>query len=151
RLADWCIIDVVDEAGSVHRMAVAHRDPAKDDVAREIEQRPSALLSAPSRLTRGLETGRSAFYPHLVDPQPPPAAGDFRVRLLQAVRPVSVLIVPLAARGRVIGAVTCMMAESGRRYRRSDLALAENLAQRAALAVDNARLYREAQEAERRS
>ncbi|MDQ1613876.1 MAG: hypothetical protein QOG00_3807 [Pyrinomonadaceae bacterium] len=72
-----------------------------------------------------------------------------RFRVARELGLVSAMIVPLVARGRTLGAITFATAESGRRYGLSDLALAEDLAQRAAFAVDNARLYREAQEANR--
>jgi signal transduction histidine kinase/ActR/RegA family two-component response regulator len=152
RLADWCVIDVLGDDETIRRMAVVHRDPAHADMAVEMERRPPSSLSAPSQLSRVLRTGRSAFFPHVtLADVPNRAADDFRPRLLRAVNPISVMIVPLGARNRVLGAVTLMMAESGRHYSRADLALAEDLASRAALAVDNARLYREAQNAQRRS
>jgi signal transduction histidine kinase len=76
------------------------------------------------------------------------AAGEDRlVEILRQIDPLSCMIVPMAARTRTIGAITFVAAESGRRYTPADLALADDLARRAALAVDNARLYQEAQEA----
>ena len=152
RLGDWCVIDVLGDDQTIQRMAVVHRDPAHTDLAREMELRPPSSLSAPSQLSRVLRTGRSGFFPHVTPADVPNrTADDFRPRLLRAVNPISVMIVPLGARGHVLGAVTVMMAESRRHYSRADLALAEDLASRAALAVDNARLYRDAQNAERRS
>ena len=151
-LADWCIIDMVEDDETPWRMAVAHRDPATADLAREIEQWPPPGGASPSALTRVLRTGQSGFYPVapvaddlVVD------AEELRHRFLALAKPVSVMIVPLAARGRTLGAITLVSTQPSRRYERSDLALAEELARRAALAADNARLYREARAAERRA
>jgi signal transduction histidine kinase/ActR/RegA family two-component response regulator len=151
-LADWCIIDMVEDDETPWRMAVAHRDPATADLAREIEQWPPPGGASPSALTRVLRTGQSGFYP--VAPVADDLLADadeLRRRFLALAKPVSVMIVPLAARGRTLGAITLVSTEPSRRYDRSDLALAEELARRAALAADNARLYREARAAERRA
>jgi len=151
-LADWCIIDMVDEGESACRKAVAHRDPAQADLAREIERWPPREGATPSALTRVLRTGTSGFYPVAsVATDLVTETGELRRRFLALVRPVSVMIVPLAARGRTLGAITLVSTEPGRRYDRSDLLLAEELARRAALAADNALLYREARAAERRA
>ncbi|HYV55941.1 MAG TPA: ATP-binding protein [Candidatus Nitrosopolaris sp.] len=151
-IADWCIIDMLDEDETPCRRAVAHRDPAKAELAREIERWPPREGTTPSALTHVLRTGASGFYPvasraaELVT-----ETGELRRRFLAVVRPLSVMIVPLAARGRILGAITFVSTESSRRYDRSDLSLAEELARRAALAADNALLYREARAAERRA
>ncbi|MCL6640942.1 MAG: GAF domain-containing sensor histidine kinase, partial [Candidatus Rokubacteria bacterium] len=92
-----------------------------------------------------LATGRSAFVPHVSDEHLRAAAtSEPQLALLRELRIGSWIIVPLAVRGRVLGALTLVMAESGRRYTVADLAMAEDLGRRAAVAVENAQLYREA-------
>ena len=146
RLGDWCAVDVLDEDGSVRRLAVAHVDPAKVAWARELQERYPPDPDAPRGVYQVLRTGRSEFYPEIPDALLVAAARDAEhLRLLRDLGFTSAMVVPLLARGRTLGAITLVSAESGRRYRRDDLALAEELARRAAYAVDNARLYAEAQ------
>jgi signal transduction histidine kinase len=140
QLGDWCIVDLVEDDGGVRRTAVEHRDPAQAELAREVARRPPSSLGSASRLTEVLRTGRPAFHPRL-SRSSLARVGANALSLLQDIGPVSVMIVPLIARGRTLGAVTFMMAESGRHHTASDLALAEELARHAALAIDNARLY----------
>jgi signal transduction histidine kinase len=151
RLADWCIIDLIEEGGAIRQMAVAHADPAMVQLAWELDRRypdnPQAEVGVPCVI----RTGQSKLFPTISDALLEAVARD-RVHL-EAVRQLGLksgIIVPLPARGRILGALSLGTAESGRRYGPDDLALAEELARRAALALDNARLYREVQEADRR-
>jgi PAS domain S-box-containing protein len=101
-----------------------------------------------------MRVGRPAFYPEITDEMLAATARDEEhLRLLREIGFTSVMLVPMIARGRTLGVITLVSAESGRRYEEDDLRLAEELARRAALAVDNAKLYEEAQReiAERRS
>jgi GAF domain-containing protein len=95
-----------------------------------------------------LRTGRSEYYPE-VDASflASAAASEEELFVLETLGTRSVIIVPMIARGRAIGALTFIAAESGRRFDSSDLWLAERLASRAAIAIDNARLYDEARKA----
>jgi signal transduction histidine kinase/ActR/RegA family two-component response regulator len=97
-----------------------------------------------------LRTGKSELYPEISDEMLAAAAVDEEhLRIMREIGFTSAIIAPLVAQGRTLGVITLISAESGRRYGRDDLALAENLAHRAGIAVDNARLYRKAQEANR--
>jgi serine phosphatase RsbU (regulator of sigma subunit) len=90
-----------------------------------------------------LRSGQSEFYPDITDEMMVAAARDAEhLRLMRELGFVSLIFVPLVARGRTLGVITLVSAESGRRYREADLELAEELARHAALAVDNARLYK---------
>jgi PAS domain S-box-containing protein len=152
-LADWCAVDVLGENGSVERLAVAHQDPEKVAWARELQERYPPDPEAPRGVPNVLRTGRSEFYPEITDEMLEAAARDEEhLRLIHQVGFTSAIIVPLIVAGRTVGAITLVSGESGRRYGEADLRLAEDLARRAALAVDNARLYGEAQReiAERR-
>ena len=142
-LADWCAVDVLEEDGSTHRLAVEHQDPAKVVLALELRERYPP--SPQSGLPNVLRTGRPEFYPKVTDEMVEAAARDAEhLRILRELGFTSVIVVPMIARGRTLGALTLVSAESGRRYERADLEVAEELARRAALAVDNSRLYDEA-------
>ncbi len=146
QLADWCAVDVREEDGSTHQLAVEHENPEKVAWAHELQQRYPPDADAPRGVPEVLRGGRSEFYPEVTDEMLVAAARDpEHLRLMRRMSFTSAMVVPLVARGRTLGAITLVSAESGRRYDRADLELAEELARRAALAVDNARLYDEAQ------
>jgi PAS domain S-box-containing protein len=148
-MADWCVIDLAEPEGGFRAVAVAHRDSAKAALLRRLTDHPPAVEGAYPAV-HVLRTGRPEVLPTL-----PPGWLDAvsgcaeHRRLLDTVGARSFLCVPLVARGRTLGALSLVSCESGRRYAEADLPVAEELGRRAALAVDNARLYREAQEAVR--
>lgn len=147
RLADWCAADLVTEDGQIERLAVAHVDPAKVELAFEIERRYPPGTNESQGVPRVIRTGQPAFFPTIPDELLAEMIHDAdRLALTRSLGLRSVMIVPLIARGRTLGALSFALAESGRHYDRDDLAMAIHLARRGALAVDNARLYREAQE-----
>jgi PAS domain S-box-containing protein len=128
------------------RLAVEHEDKAKIALALEIQERYPPETEADSAVLRVLDTGSSEFYPEITAEMLEAVARDEEhLALLRELGFTSVIIVPMVARGRTLGAISLVSAESRRRYGETDLGLAEDLAQRAALAVDNARLYEEAQ------
>jgi PAS domain S-box-containing protein len=140
-IADWCSVDVVEEDGSVRRVAVTQADPRKAEIARAAAIYPPDPEGRHPR-TRVLQTGRPILIPVVSDEWLARAAGSAEhLRALRALEYRSGMIVPLTARGRTLGALTFATAESGRTYGESDLALAEDLARRAAIALDNARLF----------
>ena len=147
-LADWCAVDILDEDGALRRLAVAHVDPAKVAWAEELQRRYPPDRDAAVGVPQVLRTGVAAFFPEIPDALLAAAARDgAHLALLRSVGLRAALIVPLIAGGRTLGALSFVRAESGRRYGPEDLRLAEDVARRAGLAVDNARLYRDAQEA----
>ncbi|MET0621697.1 MAG: PAS domain S-box protein [Pyrinomonadaceae bacterium] len=149
-VADWCAVDVVGEDGGVRRLAVAHVDPAKVEWARELAERYPYDPDAPHGLPAVLRTGRSELYEEVPDELLVAAARDEeQLRIMRELGFSSAMVVPLSAHGRTFGAITFVTAESGRRYGHGDIAFAEDLARRASLAVENARLYRQAQDANR--
>jgi len=146
RFADWCIIDILEENQSIVRCAVTHADPSKRTLAHDL-QHQSLNPDLPYGAPRVIRTGRSELYPEISDLAKKEGASDERhFRLIQQMNAISGMVVPIPGRGRVMGAITFLSAESGRRYNRVDLALAEDLARRAGLAIENAQLYRAAQE-----
>lgn len=149
-LADWCSVDMIEPDGSVRRVAVTHADPTKRDIADLAATYPPDPHARHPRTTV-LRTGRSVLFREVPDEGLAQIAADeAHLAALRRLAYGSAIIVAIAARGRILGALTfATTAESGRRYGPDDLAFAEDLAHRAALAIDNARLYAEAQEANR--
>jgi PAS domain S-box-containing protein len=148
-LADWCAVHFVDAGGQATRLVVTHVDPAKAAWARELQER------YPPRAGEGvdhvLRTGRTERYAEIPDAMLATLAhDDEHLALLRAVGFTSAMVIPLVARGRTLGALTLVTAESGRRYGADDQRLAEELASRCALSIDNALLHRDVQAAEAR-
>jgi PAS domain S-box-containing protein len=141
--ADWCGVDMVNEDGTVSRLAVAHVDPKKIVWAHEIQERYPPDPAEPHGLYNVLRTGKSEFYPDIPDELLVQGARDAEhLELMRQIGFRSAMVVPLKARGRTLGVISFVNAESERHHTKEDLALAEDLANRAALAVDNAYLYR---------
>ena len=145
-LADWCAVDVMEENGSVERLAVEHSDPEKVALAYELQERYPSNPESTRGVRKVLKTGEPDMMAEIpeelldevaVDPEHQQIMSKLGLR--------SYMVVPMVARGRNHGVITLVSAESGRRYDKTDLRLAEELARRAALAVDNAKLYEEAQ------
>ncbi|HKT60845.1 MAG TPA: ATP-binding protein [Gemmatimonadales bacterium] len=146
RLADWCAVDVVDADGRLHRLAIAHVDPAKVQAVWAMSHRYRELANDP--VPQVIHSGQPQVIPEIPDGLLRRfARDDEHLRELRAFGLRSLLIVPLTARGRTLGAITFVTAESGRQYSEADLLPAGLLARRAATAVDNARLYQEAERA----
>jgi serine phosphatase RsbU (regulator of sigma subunit) len=141
QIADWCAVDLAGR-DAVERVAVAHVDPARVQLAREVEERYPADPRSGTGVYGVLERGAAELYPEVTDAMLEQAARDpEHLQLLRSVGLRSVMLVPMRLRDRVLGVVTFAAAESGRRFDEQDLMLAENLALRAAAAVENARLY----------
>jgi PAS domain S-box-containing protein len=146
-LADWCVIDVVDDDGSVRRVASVCANPAYDALADELQKSYPNRPEQMEGTSKVLRTGRSELVEEITPGWLEAIAPDDRQQeILGSLGLRSNILVPLIARGRTLGVLTLATAESGRRYDDGDLRLAEELAARAALAVDNARLFREAEE-----
>ena len=149
-LADGCTIDVAEPGEPPRTLAHAHVDPAKDALGLELRARFPPAADASHGLTHVLRTGRPEVTTRLAA-----SSGDLAAdapehrRMVEALGVRSQLIVPMIARGRTVGAMTLVSTRDELRYRDEDLPVFEELALRAALALDNARLYRDAQEANR--
>jgi PAS domain S-box-containing protein len=144
KLADWCAVDVLEPDGSLRLLAVAHTDPSKVQWAREFRRKFPIDMTAPTGVPKVIRSGKSELYP-TVEPWmlEEGSLDEEQLEVIQQLQLSSVMMVPLVARGRTLGAVSFVFAESGRSYTEDDLRLAEELAARAAMALDNARLYRE--------
>ncbi|HEY0606591.1 MAG TPA: PAS domain S-box protein [Herpetosiphonaceae bacterium] len=145
--ADWCSIDMVVGDGIVRSLVVAHKDPAKVAVAQQVHQHYPYNPNAAYGIGRVMRTGKSDMLAEVTDEVfVTSARSPEHLARLRASGIISYMCVPLIARQRILGVLTFISSESGRRYTEADLALAEDLAQRAAIAVDNSRLYQESQE-----
>ncbi|MFL5351039.1 ATP-binding protein [Archangium sp.] len=148
-LADWCLVDAVEQGPWVSRVAVAHLDPTQAEQARALARR-FERREAPVGVLRVLHTGEPELVPAVTDSLLRAAASEpEHPALLSRLQARSYMIIPLKARGHTLGAVTFVSSASGRRYGPNDLALAEDLCVRASLAIDNARLFGESRRATR--
>ncbi|CCF82435.1 PAS domain S-box protein [Nitrolancea hollandica] len=150
-LADICMIDLIGEDQSIQRVAESCGDPETEKLVREIQETKVDSSAEWYRRFQVARTGQPEIVVEIPDSLFISASSDERcLNLLRKLNPRSVMVVPLSARDRTIGAMMFVSRASERRYGPADLALAQDLAFRAALAVDNARLYQEAQRAVRR-
>jgi signal transduction histidine kinase len=143
-LQAWCIVDVVmdDPPGAIRRVAVVHPDPRLQDAASELSRRfppsPDDFIGVP----RVIRTGQPEI---VVDVSDDALAASARspehLELLRTLGVSAYVTLPMVARGRTVGAMTFVAAEPGRRFEPVDVAMAQDLAHRAAMALDNARLY----------
>jgi signal transduction histidine kinase len=150
RVADWCVIYLLEVDGSIRVATVAHIDPSQALGAREWLARYPSEAALPRAPLRALRTGQPELVPSIADSMLIEMAQDAEhLETLRKARMKAAMTVPLTARGRTIGAISFVSAESERTYGPADLALAEELGRRVATAIDNARLYSEAQAAVR--
>jgi signal transduction histidine kinase/ActR/RegA family two-component response regulator len=140
RMADWCAVHL--EEQSADDMPLMHVDPTKIEVLRTIYRDYPLAKNSPRGFPRVVQTGEpsfvsdvaAGFWPTVVD-------NPAQLSLFHAIGTVSWIIVPLRIQGNVFGALTLAYSDSGRRYAATDLALANEVASRAAVAIDNAKLY----------
>ncbi|MCY1017649.1 ATP-binding protein [Pyxidicoccus sp. MSG2] len=149
-LGDGCFLDLVEPEGGLHRLAVAHLDPARELLVRELSRRYPPQLEAPHGPAAAIRTGETWCEPFVDDEVLSRFALDApQLELLRALGITSMLSVPLRSRDQVLGALTFIHGRPDRHHDAQDQRVAEDLARRAALALDNARLYTEAQAAVR--
>jgi serine phosphatase RsbU (regulator of sigma subunit) len=144
RIADWCAVDLVMENGSLRRMAAVHVDPELEGLVRELRERYPPDPSEPHPIWSVILTGQPDLAESVTDADLAARARDAdHLDLLHRLGIRSHMVLPIKARGKTFGAVSLVSGASGRNYGPADLELAVDLARRAALAADNARLYRE--------
>ncbi len=148
RIADWCGIELVDDSGGLRHVAMAHRDPERVALVERLRARYPVQDSAETGVPKVIRTGEPELYPEITDELLAHGAHDEEhLRLMRELGLRSAMIVPLQARGKTLGALSLLSGKSGRSFDEDDLALAEDLARRAALAIDNSLLYRREHEA----
>lgn len=149
-LADYCALDIVEAEDSFERIGEAHVDPTKSKLLREVATFPKSALTARHPLMRVMATGAPVLE---ADITPAFIRASFaeaeQRRVVEALAPRSLICVPLVTSGKPLGALTLVTSGSGRRYEIADLSLAADLARRAAIVVEHARLFHEAEQATR--
>ncbi|WP_164012436.1 AAA family ATPase [Pyxidicoccus trucidator] len=149
-LADWCMFIVLEEGERIRTMALAHVDPVKEARLRTLMATYPPDWNSPPAIIRALRTGRPVLREELTPAMLAEAGnGPEYVETLRSIGAKTAMHVPLIARGKTLGVITLASGASGRRYAEADLDLALELARRAAICIDNARLYRASQDAVR--
>jgi PAS domain S-box-containing protein len=147
-LADWCAVTLVDDDRTIRNVAVAHVDPAKVELAHDLQRRYPPRPEELAKMAQPWQMGQSELYPEITEAMLEESARDAEhYQILHDLNLRSAMVIPLVARGRVLGVMFFVWAESGNHYDEQDLELAEELVRRAAIALDNVRLY----EAEQRA
>jgi PAS domain S-box-containing protein len=143
-MADWCIVDMAAEDGTLERVALSHGDPEQVERARRLQDRYPPDPTSDRGVFNVMRTGQSELYPEIPEQMLEQAAVDEEhLALLREFGLRSAMVVPLIVRGEPIGAMSFVSGPSGRRFDQEDLNLAEELARRCATAVENSRVYRE--------
>jgi PAS domain S-box-containing protein len=149
-LADYCALDILEGETEFKRIGEAHVDPTKSSLIRQVGTFPRSALTAQHPLIRVMTTG----YP-VLEAEVTPAfirasfAEPSQRQMVEALGPRSFICVPLVSSGKILGALTLVTSGSGRRYDEADLSLAADMARRAAIVVEHARLFHEAEQATR--
>ncbi|HUC01849.1 MAG TPA: ATP-binding protein [Candidatus Paceibacterota bacterium] len=143
-IADWSAIDIVDDEGTLRRLTVVHQDPTMIDLVREVDEVFPPDPDAPTGVWHVIKTGRSEFTPKITDEMLVQGSKNEReLALLRRLNLSSIMTVPIAARGRVLGALTLVHAESKRHYTQDDLSFASDFCNHIGILLDNAKLYQE--------
>jgi PAS domain S-box-containing protein len=144
QIADWCAVDVLGESGEIERVAVHHSDPRKIELAERLNRDYHPTLGDPTGVPEVIRGAEPRIYTD-IDPRELAAYArdSAHLELLREIQATAVIIVPLAAPTRTLGAITLVSSESSRRLTQADLGLAIRLGRRAGTAVENARLYTE--------
>lgn len=142
-LADWCSVYILDPKQGVRRLALTHVDPEKAEWAQQLRMRYPVDPKAQNGIAKVLRTGKSEIFPEITDAMLSDPTWDAgQVQYIRALGLVSMMIVAIVAHGRPLGVILFASTEEGRRYSAADLAVAEDVAARAALAMENARLFK---------
>jgi len=147
RIADWCSVEMLED-GSLKTVALAHKDPSKITWAREFRKRNPLDMAAAQGAPNVIRTSKPEFYSDITDAMLAAAAkNNEELHLFRSLGLRSIIIVPIIIHGKPIGVIQLVTSESRRHYNPSDLAMAEELASRTAVAIENATLYAESQKA----
>src|SRR4051794_27786004 len=145
-VADWCAVDIVEPDGSLRQITSTHPDPEQEDLLMELRRRYREQKGGTAGAAHAILTGEATLAEDTTGAAEIDLRGDER-EVYRRLGPKSYMIVPLVARGRTIGALTLLSTREGRHYTDADLDFAQHLGRRFALAIDNSRLYDEAERA----
>lgn len=142
QVADWCAIDMLDLEGNIQRVTVTHQDPQKAKLAEELHKQFPPKPSDPQGAYRILESGQAQIYPEITTEMIKHAAkSKAHLKLLLSLDIDSAAVVPLIARNKTLGLITFVKSKPRQAFKKEDLVFLESLARKAAVLVDNARLY----------
>ncbi len=145
-VADWCGVDMLDVHGELKQIAVTHKDPKKIAWAKAYRKTNPPKMSDTSGIPDVIRSGKSVLYPFITDEMIIASAKSKKeLDLMRSLHMRSAMIVPVLINNKAIGAISFITSDNQRHYSDTDLAMAEELASRASLAIENARLYKEAQ------
>ncbi|MGH7204534.1 MAG: ATP-binding protein [Candidatus Levyibacteriota bacterium] len=148
KIADWCAVDLLNGKGGLEQVAVAHKDPQKVRWAKELRKIDPPDLNAPTGIPHVIRTGKSEYYPVITDKTLVQIAKNKKqLKLLRDIGFTSAIVAPLCREGRCIGGITFVTTETKRHFTEADLRMAEELANRASIALENAGLYQASQDA----
>jgi PAS domain S-box-containing protein len=141
-LSDWCAIDILDEHGGLNRLTVVHSDPQKRKFAIDLSRKFPPSATAKHGIRNVIRTGKSEIYLNITPEQiKQSSASPQHWKMLKQLNLQSAVILPLKSRGNTLGAITFAYSDSNRRYDKRTILLLEDLTERAAILIDNARLY----------
>ncbi len=144
-LGDWCAIDLLNDDNSLNRVAVVHTDPEKIKSVYELRKRSPKIRNSYSGINDVIKNGKALLIPKITEEFLASFNNEEVTKILMGIGLTSIIVVPLSSREKIFGIISLVMAESNRHYDESDLVLAKELATRAATAIDNSKLYKEAQ------
>jgi signal transduction histidine kinase/ActR/RegA family two-component response regulator len=148
--ADWCVIHRISEDGTLHYEAHAHRDRDQERLLKELLDRQQLDWNSAAVCVQAMRSGKTQLVAEMPEPLLNRVAQDSeQLAMIRALEPRSVICVPLRIRERTVGAISFVASASGRRYTSTDVALAEDLSQRVATAVDNSELLESVRAADR--
>lgn len=141
-IADWCSIELYDEAKGFEQVSLAHSDPEKIALAREFSKRNPADINMPTGIPKVIRTGEAEYYPRISDELLDQYIDDEEtLEFMKSLNLHSMIIAPLRISDKVVGGITFVSSDSGRYYTESDLRMVEELAGRISLAITNSKLY----------
>jgi PAS domain S-box-containing protein len=145
-IADWCSIEILDKAGVLQQVAIAHKDPKQVKWAKALRKKTPPDMQSKTGIPNVIHAGKTEVYPYIDDAMLVQSARDEKeLALLRKMQLTSVIITPIFSNNKPIGAISFITTESRKRFTDADVRMAEELATRASLAIENARLYQEMQ------
>jgi len=143
-VADWCSVELLNDDNEIEQVSVAHIDPKKVSLAKEYREYNPPTIDQPTGVPAVIRTGKSEFYPVISEELIRTSIADKKVRdFMLGLHIRSIIIAPIKAQDKPIGAITFVSSESGRYYTQADLTMAEDVASRISLSLTNVRLFNE--------
>lgn len=148
QIADWCSVVMLDKTGNLEQVAIAHKDPKKIKWAKKLRETQKTDMNAPTGAPNVIRTGKSEIYPLITDEMlVAMAKNKEELAVARSIGFTSAMVVPIFPQKKSVGAITFVTTETRRHYSPTDLLIAEELGNRASVAIENAQLYKGSQDA----